>query len=240
MSEQKNPTPEQEPSEEIVEIVAESVSEEDGAIVVDDVTVEEIVEDGEVVAEVVETVETVVAEDAETGDLVVEETVDEVVVVGDEVVAEVVEAKETIVAEDAETGEVVVEETVVNEVIVGGEVVAVEVSESVTVEDETAEDELAEGEVIIRKVEGPSTYTPQEFRGRVRRVGNDARLADIHYKNIPLLTRFLDPRGRILARRKIRVSAKVQRRAAKAIKRARHLALLPYTGEHTRITRKHR
>ena len=54
------------------------------------------------------------------------------------------------------------------------------------------------------------------------------------------LTKFLDARGRILSRRKTRVSAKIQRRAAKAIKRARHLALLPYTGDHTRITRKHR
>jgi len=221
MSEQNNPTPDQEPAEEImeegteeiVEIVAESVSEEDGATVVEDLTVEAIVEDGEVVAEVMETVETVVAEDAETGDVVIEQTVDDEIVVDGEVVAEVVDATETFIAQDPETGETVVIEV---------------------------EDVIGDGEVPVRKVEGPSTYTPQEFRGRVRRVGNDARLDDIHYKNIPLLTRFLDPRGRILARRKIRVSAKVQRRAAKAIKRARHLALLPYTGEHTRITRKHR
>jgi small subunit ribosomal protein S18 len=220
MSEQEKNVPEQEPVEEIteeitkeiVEVAAEAVNEDD-VTVIEDVIVEEIVEDGEVVAEVVETTETIVAEDAETGDVVVEETVDDALVVDDEVVAESVETTETFIAEDAETGEVVVIEV---------------------------EDAISEGEVPVRKVEGPSTYTPQEFRGRVRRVGNDARLSEIHYKNIPLLTRFLDPRGRILARRKIRVSAKVQRRAAKAIKRARHLALLPYTGEHTRITRKHR
>ena len=224
MSEQEKTVPEQEPveeiteeiTEEIVEVAAEAVNEDDDVTVVEDVTVEEIVEDGEVVAEVaevVETTETIVAEDAETGDVVVEETVDDALVIDDEVVAESVDTTETFIAEDAETGEVVVIEV---------------------------EDAISEGEVPVRKVEGPSTYTPQEFRGRVRRVGNDARLSEIHYKNIPLLTRFLDPRGRILARRKIRVSAKVQRRAAKAIKRARHLALLPYTGEHTRITRKHR
>lgn len=239
MSEQTNPASEQESTEDvvedIVEVVSETVVEEDGVTVIEKVTVDDIVEEGEVVAEVVETVETVIAEDAETDDVLVEETVDDVLVVGDEVVAEVIETTETLVSEDAETGEVVIDEIEVDELIVGDEVVAADVSETVIVEDA-----IADGEVRIRKVEGPSNYTPQEFRGRVRRVGNDARLADIHYKNIPLLTRFLDPRGRILARRKIRVSAKVQRRAAKAIKRARHLALLPYTGEHTRITRKHR
>jgi ribosomal protein S18 len=41
-----------------------------------------------------------------------------------------------------------------------------------------------------------------------------------------------------LSRRKTRVSAKIQRAAAREIKRARHLALLPYTADQTRITRK--
>ena len=43
-----------------------------------------------------------------------------------------------------------------------------------------------------------------------------------------------------LSRRKTRVSAKVQRRIAQAIKRARHLALLPYTADQSRVTRKRR
>ncbi|WP_141609419.1 30S ribosomal protein S18 [Litorilinea aerophila] len=75
---------------------------------------------------------------------------------------------------------------------------------------------------------------------RSRRIGSDVRLEDIDYKNIPLLSRFLDRRGRILSRRKTRVSAKVQRRIVKAIKHARHLALLPYTADQTRIVRKRR
>jgi len=93
---------------------------------------------------------------------------------------------------------------------------------------------------LVRKVAGPPTYVPSESRGRVRRIGNDVRVDQIDYKNISLLSRFLDPRGRIIPRRKTRVSAKVQRRVVKAIKRARHLALLPYTAEHIRITRKHK
>lgn len=89
-------------------------------------------------------------------------------------------------------------------------------------------------------VDGPAEYVQRERGGRGRRIGGDVRPEDIDYKNIGLLSRFLDRRGRILSRRKTRVSARVQRRIVKAIKRARHLALLPYTGEHTRIVRKRR
>lgn len=87
-------------------------------------------------------------------------------------------------------------------------------------------------------VEGPAEYVQRERSGRGRRVGGEVRPDDVDYKNVALLSRFLDRRGRILSRRKTRVTAKVQRRIVKAIKRARHLALLPYTGEHTRVVRK--
>lgn len=86
-------------------------------------------------------------------------------------------------------------------------------------------------------VEGPAEYVQREKSGRGRRIGGDVRPEDVDYKNIPLLSRFLDRRGRILSRRKTRVSAKVQRRIVTAIKRARHLALLPYTADQTRIVR---
>jgi small subunit ribosomal protein S18 len=88
--------------------------------------------------------------------------------------------------------------------------------------------------------EGPAEYVQREKSGRGRRIGGDVRPDDVDYKNIPLLSRFLDRRGRILSRRKTRVSAKVQRRIVQAIKRARHLALLPYTADQTRIIRSKR
>ncbi|MFZ4655674.1 MAG: 30S ribosomal protein S18 [Caldilineaceae bacterium] len=75
---------------------------------------------------------------------------------------------------------------------------------------------------------------------RPRRIGSNIRIDDIDYKNVAMLTRFIDGRGRILSRRKTRVSAKVQRRIVTAIKRARHLALLPYTADQSRIVRKRR
>ncbi|MBI1298188.1 30S ribosomal protein S18 [bacterium] len=63
-------------------------------------------------------------------------------------------------------------------------------------------------------------------------------MEDIDYKRVQILSRFVDRHGRILSRRKTRISAKMQRKVTREIKRARHLALMPYTGEHVRITRK--
>lgn len=50
----------------------------------------------------------------------------------------------------------------------------------------------------------------------------------IDYKDVQLLMRFISPRGKMLPTRLTGVSAKYQRKLARAIKRARHLALLPY------------
>jgi small subunit ribosomal protein S18 len=50
----------------------------------------------------------------------------------------------------------------------------------------------------------------------------------IDYKDVRLLSRFLSERGKIVPSRITAVSAKHQRQLARAIKRARFLALLPY------------
>ena len=50
----------------------------------------------------------------------------------------------------------------------------------------------------------------------------------IDYRDVKLLQRFLSERGKIVPSRITAVSAKKQRELARAIKRARHLALLPY------------
>ncbi len=50
----------------------------------------------------------------------------------------------------------------------------------------------------------------------------------IDYKDVKLLQRFVSERGKIVPSRITAVSAKRQRELAKAIKRARNLALLPY------------
>ena len=50
----------------------------------------------------------------------------------------------------------------------------------------------------------------------------------IDYKDIKLLARFISERGKIVPSRITAVSTKKQRELARAIKRARFLALLPY------------
>ena len=54
------------------------------------------------------------------------------------------------------------------------------------------------------------------------------------YKDVMRLQKYLTAQGKILPRRRTGVSAKMQRRLAVAIKRARHLALLPVAPSHTR------
>jgi small subunit ribosomal protein S18 len=53
----------------------------------------------------------------------------------------------------------------------------------------------------------------------------------IDYKDVNRLRRFVTERGKILPRRVSGNCARHQRTLAVAIKRARELALLPYTGE---------
>lgn len=55
--------------------------------------------------------------------------------------------------------------------------------------------------------------------------------AYIDWKDVDYLSRFIPERGKIMPRRISGVSAKDQRRIARAIKRARVMALLPYVAD---------
>jgi small subunit ribosomal protein S18 len=55
----------------------------------------------------------------------------------------------------------------------------------------------------------------------------------VDYKDALKLRRYITERGKIEPRRKTGTCARHQRRLTIAIKRARHLALLPYTADHT-------
>lgn len=50
----------------------------------------------------------------------------------------------------------------------------------------------------------------------------------VDYKDIETLGKFLNPHGKILPRRRTKLSASGQRSLAEAVKRARFMALLPY------------
>lgn len=62
------------------------------------------------------------------------------------------------------------------------------------------------------------------------------KVTSIDYKDSMRLRRFLSDRARIEPRRKTGTCAKHQRWLATALKRARHLAMLPYTPEHIRTS----
>ncbi len=65
-------------------------------------------------------------------------------------------------------------------------------------------------------------------RRRVSRLSAD-KIDYIDYKDVKLLQSFIAENGKIMPRRLTGVSAWQQRKLSEAIKRARNLALLPYT-----------
>jgi small subunit ribosomal protein S18 len=56
----------------------------------------------------------------------------------------------------------------------------------------------------------------------------------IDFKDVRLLTRFLNEQGKLLPARITGATAKMQRKLTTAVKRARHLAFLPFVSEGTR------
>jgi small subunit ribosomal protein S18 len=56
----------------------------------------------------------------------------------------------------------------------------------------------------------------------------------IDYKDPDFLLMLCNPQGKILPRRLTGTSLKYQRKAAQAIKKARHLALMPYVADNLR------
>ena len=68
-------------------------------------------------------------------------------------------------------------------------------------------------------------------RRRKRCPFTSAGIEDIDYKDIDTLVKFITERGKILPRRITGVSAYHQKKLTAAIKRARHVALLPFVAE---------
>ncbi len=74
---------------------------------------------------------------------------------------------------------------------------------------------------------GPGARRPF-FRRRKTCPFSGANAPKIDYQDARLLLRYISERGKIVPSRITAVSTKKQRELAKAIKRARHLALLPF------------
>ena len=56
-----------------------------------------------------------------------------------------------------------------------------------------------------------------------------SKLKSVDYKDVETLEKFVNERGKIVSRRVSGLSAKQQRMVTRAIKRARNMALLPFT-----------
>jgi small subunit ribosomal protein S18 len=90
--------------------------------------------------------------------------------------------------------------------------------------------------VTARKRSKPKTGTRYRRRKSQQKVCSlcSNQVEKVDYKDTDFLTRYINERGRILRRRRTGTCAKHQRQLAKAIKRARYLALLPYVYNHVR------
>ena len=83
---------------------------------------------------------------------------------------------------------------------------------------------MAQNESEIRYLTPPTVDVKKKKYCRFRK----ARIIFIDYKDPEFLKKFLNEQGKILPRRITGTSVKFQRKVATAVKRARHLALLPY------------
>jgi small subunit ribosomal protein S18 len=59
----------------------------------------------------------------------------------------------------------------------------------------------------------------------------------IDYKDAQYLFRFVNDQGKILPRRLTGTSLKYQKKVAQAVKRARHIAIMPFVGDNLKETK---
>jgi len=83
---------------------------------------------------------------------------------------------------------------------------------------------MAQNESEIRYLTPPTVEIKRKKFCRFKK----NRIKYIDYKDPEFLKNFLNDQGKILPRRLTGTSLKYQRKVAQAVKRARHLALLPY------------
>lgn len=85
--------------------------------------------------------------------------------------------------------------------------------------------------MIPKKPRYNPEYGDPRSKKRKRCPFTAAGVKEIDYKDINTLTKFITERGKILPRRITGVSSFYQKKLTVAIKRARHVALLPFVAE---------
>lgn len=85
--------------------------------------------------------------------------------------------------------------------------------------------------MLNRRPRAPSENVDFRSKRRKRCPFTASGIKHIDYKDINTLNQFITDRGKILPRRITGVSAHHQKNLVTAIKRARHVALLPFVAE---------
>ena len=83
---------------------------------------------------------------------------------------------------------------------------------------------MSQNQSEIRYLTPPTVEVKKKKYCRFRKSG----IKYIDYKDPEFLKKFVNEQGKILPRRITGTSLKYQRKVSQAVKRARHLALLPY------------
>ena len=83
---------------------------------------------------------------------------------------------------------------------------------------------MAQNQSEIRYLNPPTVEVKKKKYCRFKKAG----IKYVNYKDAEFLKKFLNEQGKILPRRLTGTSQKFQKKVATAVKRARHLAILPF------------
>ena len=83
---------------------------------------------------------------------------------------------------------------------------------------------MAQNQSEIRYLNPPTVEVKKKKYCRFKKAG----IKYVDYKDAEFLKKFLNEQGKILPRRLTGTSQKLQKKVATAVKRARHLAILPF------------
>ena len=86
---------------------------------------------------------------------------------------------------------------------------------------------MAENSSEIRYLNPPSVEVKKKKYCRFKKAG----IKYIDYKYADFLLKFVNEQGKLLPRRLTGTSVKFQRKVGQAVKRARHIALMPYVAD---------
>ena len=92
---------------------------------------------------------------------------------------------------------------------------------------------MAQNQSEIRYLNPPTVEVKKKKYCRFKKAG----IKYVDYKDAEFLKKFLNEQGKLLPRRLTGTSQKYQKKVATAVKRARHLAMLPFVTEMFKLSK---